>query len=436
MIVGGSRLQGTVPVSGSKNAALSLLAGALLASEGTSTIRNLPRIGDVATMADLLRHLGVSVVFADDGRTAIVDATRLSGHEAPPDIVARMRASFWILGPVLARLGRVCVAQPGGCNIGARAVDLHLKGLQALGAELDDNYGSVLGEAPRGLNGTSVYLDLPSVGATMNIMMAAALAQGTTIIENAAQEPDVEDLGDFLLAMGARVSGHGTGVLTIQGVPTLRGADYAVMPDRIEAGTLALAGGITGGDVFLAGANAVHIRPVTMKMSEIGLRIEEREDGVRVRGTENDRRLRATRLTALPHPGFPTDLQQPFTAALAVAEGTSIVTDKVYESRFRYLTELAKMGARAEVDGRTAVVTGVSRFRGADVEATDLRAGAALVIAGLAADGQTRIAGTEHLERGYENLVEKLQSIGAQIWREDESGRRLGGGEGLSLCSA
>lgn len=436
MIVGGSRLQGTVPVSGSKNAALSLLAGALLASEGTSTIRNLPRIGDVATMADLLRHLGVSVVFADDGRTAIVDATRLSGHEAPPDIVARMRASFWILGPVLARLGRVCVAQPGGCNIGARAVDLHLKGLQALGAELDDNYGSVLGEAPRGLNGTSVYLDLPSVGATMNIMMAAALAQGTTIIENAAQEPDVEDLGDFLLAMGARVSGHGTGVLTIQGVPTLRGADYAVMPDRIEAGTLALAGGITGGDVFLAGANAVHIRPVTMKMSEIGLRIEEREDGVRVRGTENDRRLRATRLTALPHPGFPTDLQQPFTAALAVAEGTSIVTDKVYESRFRYLTELAKMGARAEVDGRTAVVTGVSRFRGADVEATDLRAGAALVIAGLAADGQTRIAGTEHLERGYENLVEKLQSVGAQIWREDESGRRLGGGEGLSLCSA
>ncbi len=418
-------------MSGSKNAAVAIFAGALLAQNGVSVLKGLPRISDLATMAELFRHLGVSVTFSENGGTATIDARNLSRHEAPGDIVARMRASFWILGPVLARVGRVSVAQPGGCNIGARAIDQHLKGLQALGADLDDNYGSVTGVAPNGLKGASVYLDMPSVGATMNIMMAAALAQGTTIIENAAQEPDVEDLGNFLIKMGANVSGHGTGVLTVEGVGSLSGTDYTVMPDRIEAGTLGLAGGVTGGDVFLEGANPVHLRPITMKMSEIGLRIEERPGGVRVQGPENDQRLRATRLTALPYPGFPTDLQQPFSAALCLAEGTSIVTDKVYESRFRYLTELAKMGARTEVDGRTAVVTGVGKFRGAEVEATDLRAGAALVIAALAADGQTIITGTQHIERGYECLVEKLQNAGANIWREDANGAGR-----LALCSA
>jgi UDP-N-acetylglucosamine 1-carboxyvinyltransferase len=277
-----------------------------------------------------------------------------------------------------------------------------------------------------------VYLDFPSVGATMNIMMAAALSRGATVIENAAQEPDIEDLGSFLNAMGAKISGHGTGMVTIDGVRQLRGCEYRVIPDRMEAGTLGLAVGITGGDVVLEGANASHLRPITLKMVEVGMQVEEVAAGLRFVGPKG--RPRATRLTALPHPGFPTDMQQPFTALLCLADGTSIVTDKVYEGRFRYLTELAKMGASAEVDGRTAIITGVPRLSGADVETFDLRAGAALVIAGLAADGQTRITGTEHLERGYECLVEKLRSLGAQIWREDESGRRDAGR--LALCSA
>ena len=427
VVVGGNRLSGTVPVSGSKNASLAIFAGALLASEGVTTIRNLPRIGDIATMADVLRHLGVSVSFSDNGGSETVDATHLATHEAPPEIVARMRASFWVLGPLLARLGRSRVAQPGGCNIGARPIDLHVKGLQALGAEIDATHGNVTAEAPHGLRGTSVYLDFPSVGATMTIMMAAALSHGTTVIENAAQEPDVEDLGNFLNAMGAKISGHGTGVLTVKGVGTLRGCDYAVIPDRMEAGTLGLAAGITGGDVFLRHANVAHLRPVTLKMSEVGIGIEEMPDGIRIVGPE--KRPAATRLNAMPHPGFPTDMQQAFTALLCIADGTSVVTDGVYEGRFRYLTELGKMGAHAEVHGRTAVITGVPGLSGADVEATDLRAGAALVVAALAADGQSRIGGTSHLERGYENLVQKLQGLGAQVWNEGERGR-------LAMCSA
>lgn len=434
VIVGGKRLTGTIPISGSKNAALAILAGALLASEGETTLRNLPRIGDIDTMADVLRHFGVRVLFSEGGRTATIDATRLTNQEAPADLVARMRASFWVLGPILARMGEASVAQPGGCNIGARPIDLHLKGLQALGAELDVSYGSVRARATaRGLRGTSVYLDFPSVGATMNIMMAASLSQGETVIENAAQEPDVEDLGNFLLAMGAKVSGHGTGVVRVQGVKVLRGCEYSVISDRMEAGTYALAAGITGGDVLLEGANAAHLRPVTAKMAEVGMRIEETPEGVRCIGVEG--RPRPTTLTALPHPGFPTDMQQAFTALLSLADGTSIVTDKVYESRFRYLTEMAKMGVASQVDGRTAIITGVPRLTGADVEASDLRAGAALVIAALAADGQTRISSIEHLERGYECLVDKLQDIGAQIWRE---GTGVGeGAEGQRLvCSA
>jgi UDP-N-acetylglucosamine 1-carboxyvinyltransferase len=347
--------------------------------------------------------------------------------------VARLRASFWALGPVLARLGRARVAQPGGCNIGARPIDLHLKGLQALGAAVEVSHGIVKAEAPAGgLVGATVYLDVASVGATMNIMMAASTARGTTVIENAAQEPDVEDLANFLVALGARITGQGTGVVTVEGVPALRGGEYHVIPDRIEAGTLALAAGITGGDVVLRGANPAHIRPVTAKMLEAGMRIDETAPGeLRVRGPEG--RPRPTRITALPHPGFPTDMQQAFAALLSVADGTSVVTDKVYEGRFRYLTELAKMGARSEVDGRTAVITGVERLSGADVEATDLRAGAALVLAGLAADGQTRVGSVEHIERGYERLVEKLHGLGANIWREDGDAAARGR---LAVCSA
>jgi UDP-N-acetylglucosamine 1-carboxyvinyltransferase len=262
--------------------------------------------------------------------------------------------------------------------------------------------------------------------------MAAALTPGVTTIYNAAQEPDIADLGDLLNAMGAEVSGHGTGVLTVEGVAEMHGTEYTVMPDRIEAGTFACAAAITGGDLLLAGARADHLRPVTMKLTECGARVEETARGVRIVGPEG--RLVATRLTATPHPGFPTDVQQPLTAALCLAEGTSTVTDHVYESRFRFLTELAKMGARTGVDGRTAIITGVPRLTAADVEATDLRAGAALIVAGLAAEGQTRVFRTEHVERGYENIVDKLKGVGADIWREDEAGRRVGG-EGLRLCA-
>ncbi len=432
VVVGGRRLEGEILVSGSKNAAVALMAGTILASRGKTVLRNVPRISDIQTLADVLRHLGVVVSFSDGGRTATVDATRLTTHEAPADLVARMRASFWVLGPVLARLNRARIPQPGGCNIGARAIDLHIKGIEALGASIDVRYGAVVAEAPRGLQGTSIYLDLPSVGATMNIMMAAALAEGTTIIENAAQEPDVEDLGNMLVQMGARITGHGTGMITIEGVLALEGCEYSVMPDRIEAGTFACMAAITGGDVLLRGANAGHLRPVLMKMGEAGIRAEELTEGVRI--LPRDARLRGTRVIASPHPGFPTDVQQPFTAVLTLAAGTSVITDTVYESRFRYLTELAKMGARVEADGRTAVVTGVDRLTGADVEATDLRAGAALLVAALAADGQTRVFRTEHVERGYENIVEKLRGIGADIWREDEQGRRSEK-ETLSLCA-
>jgi UDP-N-acetylglucosamine 1-carboxyvinyltransferase len=284
------------------------------------------------------------------------------------------------------------------------------------------------------LSGGSVYFDFPSVGATMNVMMAASLAEGTTIIANAAQEPDVEDLGNFLNKMGADISGHGTGTLTVRGVKKLRGADYTVSTDRMEAGTLGVAAGITGGDVFLQGAIVSHLRPITHKMIEAGMRVVEHDDGVRCIGPAEGKLL-ATSLTALPHPGFPTDMQQAFTAMLSVAEGVSVVTDQVYENRFRYLTELAKMGVHSQVGGRTAIITGTRHLSGADVEASDLRAGAALVVAGLRAHGQTRIFHTEHLERGYENLVGKLQHLGANIWREDAQGNRIEGADAETLLA-
>ena len=427
VIVGGKRLKGTVAISGSKNASLALLAGSLLAQSGVTVLRNLPRISDIAIMAAILRELGVVVTFSDENRTATLDAARLRTFEAPPDLVSRMRGSFFVLGPLLARLKQSRVAQPGGCNIGARAIDLHIKGLEALGAVVDVSHGSVTAQSgPNGLVGASVYLDKPSVGATMNTLMAAALAQGTTVIENAAQEPDVEDLGNLINAMGGRVTGHGGSTVTIEGVQTLRGCDYRVMADRIEAGTFAFAVAITGGDAVLEGANAAHLRPVILKMAEVGIVTDEVENGLRVRGPQNGDGLKGTKLVASPHPGFPTDLQQPFTAVLSVAQGTSVVTDTVYEGRYRYLSELTKMGANAQGEGRTVVVTGVSELSGADVEATDLRAGAALVVAALKAEGQSRVFKTEHLDRGYEHLVEKLQDLGAEIWREDEFGRRTG----------
>lgn len=422
VIEGGKSLQGTIPISGSKNAALAVLAGTVLASDGITVVRNLPRIHDIEVMACILRELGCTVTFEDDGKTARIDASQLDSWQVPDSLASKMRASLHLLGPLVARLGRAQIPQPGGCSIGARPIDLHLKGLTAMSADVDT---SIFAEAPAdGLRGAQIFLDKPSVGATMNLMMAAALAHGETVIENAAQEPDIEDLANLINAMGGDIKGAGTGMLTVQGVPSLHGAEFSVSPDRIEAGTMALIAAVTGGNITLTEANAEHMRPILMKIEEMGLHIEEPQPG-HVRIQHPGERLKATNLKAMPHPGFPTDLQQPFAVALALAEGVSHVTDTVYEGRFRYLNEMGKMGARAEQsDGRTAIITGVTALHGADVEATDLRAGAAMVLAGLAANGRTRVFNLTHIDRGYERLVEKLQGVGARIWRENELGEK------------
>lgn len=424
VIRGGKVLQGTVTVGGSKNAALALMAGVVLASTGVTRLKRAPRISDIANMATILRGLGVEVTFSKDQQDIQCDATRLSSFEPSDQLVTRMRGSLQLLGPILARQGRVRLAPPGGCNIGARAYDLHLKGLMALGATIDESGGYIFAEAPSdGLRGAQIYLDKPSVGATMNILMAASLAHGTTIIENAAQEPDVEDLANLIVAMGGKVSGQGTGMITVVGVDVLHGVDYTVSADRIEGGTLAMAAAITGGDLFLEGANPAHMRPILMKLAEMGVMIEEAPNGVRVAHPGHP--LKATDVTAMPHPGFPTDLQQPIATLLSLAEGTAMVTDTVYEGRFRYLSELLKMGAKARWEGRTAVITGVGGLSGADVEASDLRAGAAVVLAGLVAHGTTRVFSVHHIDRGYEHFTEKLAAVGADIWREDEFGKRV-----------
>ena len=425
MIEGGYRLTGEIAISGSKNASLAVLAGTVLASTGVTTVRNLPRIEDIAVMAEILRALGCFVTFVDEGRTAQIDASGLHSDRVPDALASKMRASLHLLGPVLARRGRARIPQPGGCSIGARPIDLHLKGLTALHADVD---ASISAEARAGgLRGAEIFLDKPSVGATMNIMMAAALAKGETVIENAAQEPDVEDLALLMTAMGARISGAGTGMITIQGVEAMHGADFTVSPDRIEAGSMALVAAVTGGDITLTNVNPEHMRPILMKIEEMGIEVSE-PSATSVRLVHPGAALKATNVKAMPHPGFPTDLQQPFAVALCLAEGVSNITDTVYEGRFRYLSELGRMGAKAELlDGRTAVVHGVSHLIGADVEATDLRAGAAMVLAGLAASGTTRITNLAHIDRGYEKLVEKLQGVGARIWRENAQGERVEG---------
>lgn len=426
VVQGGRPLKGTIPVSGSKNASLALMAGSLLAAEGTTTLSHLPRISDIANMATIIRKLGVEVSFGPTETEVSLSASGLVVFEPSDSLVTKMRGSLQLLGPLLARLGRVRLAPPGGCNIGARAYDLHLKGLVALGATIDENGGYIFAEAPAdGLRGAQIYLDKPSVGATMNLMMAASLARGATILENVAQEPDVEDLANLIVAMGGQVSGQGTGMIRIEGVERLHGTAYRVSSDRIEAGTLAMVAAITEGDLFLEGANPSHMRPILMKLAEMGVLIEESPNGVRVSHPHPGKPLKATDVTAMPHPGFPTDLQQPIATLLSLAEGTSIVTDTVYEGRFRYLNELIKMGAKARWEGRTAVLTGVAGLTGADVEASDLRAGAAMVLAGLAAQGTTRIFSVHHIDRGYERLAQKLAAVGASIWREDEDGNRV-----------
>lgn len=409
VITGGARLHGTIRSSGSKNSTLAIMAGALL-GRGETILRNVPQIGDVRTMMDMLRALGVHCEEVSRGVVRI-DATEIGTTEAPYELVKRMRASFSVLGPILARKGYAKVAMPGGCDIGARPIDLHVKGMQALGALVNIEHGYVEAEGDS-LHGAQVYFNLPSAGATQHIMTTACLVEGTTIISNAAMEPEVVELANMLRQMGARIHGAGTPTVRIEGVKELHGTDYTIVADRMEAGTFAVAATITRGDVTIEDVRPEHIEPFVLKLREVGAVVDMYDNAMRVRCNA---RPMATDIMTMPHPGFPTDLQQPFAAMLSIAEGVSVVTENVYERRFKYVNEMIRMGADIKQDGRSAVITGVPKLTGAQVTAPDLRGGAALICAGLAAEGVTEVSGLEHVERGYENLAGKLQELGADV---------------------
>ena len=423
LIRGGRRLSGRVPISGAKNAALALLPCALLTDQPL-TLSNLPRLADVDSFGHLLNGLGVSTAVAgargksDFGRAMTLTAGDIASTVAPYDIVRKMRASILVLGPLLARAGEATVSLPGGCAIGNRPIDLHLKALEALGAEIELAAGYVRATAPRGgLVGGRIAFPLVSVGATENALMAAVLAKGETLIENAAREPEIADLCRCLVALGAEIDGIGSERLTIQGKDMLHGADYRVMPDRIEAGSYACAAGITGGDLLLEGAAIADMAAIVAGLIEAGLSVTEEPDGLRVRA---DGPLRPLSLSTAPFPAFPTDMQAQFMAMLALADGASVLTETIFENRYMHVPELTRMGANIEVHGRTAIVKGVAGLTGAPVMATDLRASMSLVLAGLAARGQTEVLRIYHLDRGYERLEEKLSAVGADIERDGE----------------
>jgi UDP-N-acetylglucosamine 1-carboxyvinyltransferase len=413
LVTGGRRLEGTVRVAGAKNSALKLMAAVLLA-EGRSTIRNVPRIQDCLTMADVLEHLGAGVAWGDDG--LMLDTTLVRPLETPYDLVNQMRASILVLGPLLARFGSARVAMPGGCNIGSRKIDLHVRGLEKMGARFRSEHGVLVGETT-GLRGAVVNLDFPSVGATENVLMAAVAARGTTVIENAAREPELADLATLLVEMGARIDGVGTPTIEIEGVDAFHPVDHTVIPDRVEAGTYAIAACATLGRVVLEGARADHMDLVLAKLADAGADVLATVDGVAI---SIERRPRAVDLVTLPYPGFPTDLQPQIMALLAVADGTSIVTENVFESRFMFVDELHRMGADIRTEGHHAVIRGVERLSAAPVRALDIRAGAAMVVAALAADGVTEIEDMYHVDRGYQDLEAKLTALGADVRRQRE----------------
>ena len=412
-IQGGRRLSGTVKISGAKNAVLPVIAASLLAST-PSVIEEIPDLDDVTTITEVLQYLGLNTR-REPGRL-FIDSTGIKSCEASYELVRKMRASFLVMGPLLSRFQEARISQPGGCAIGTRPIDLHLKGFEALGAEIIQGHGFIEARAPKGLQGAKVYLDFPSVGATENIMMAASLANGRTIIENAAQEPEIVDLANYLNAMGANVRGAGTNAIRIEGVKNLTGTTYAVIPDRIEAGTYMVAAAITGGDVLLKNVLYEHLKPLVAKLKEAGVAIEQDVDQMRVTASGG---LRAVDIKTLPYPGFPTDMQAQFMALMSVADGSSVVSETVFENRFMHVDELKRMGANIRVDGRIAMLDGVKKLTGCPVTATDLRAGAALVLAGLAAEGQTEIGSVYHIDRGYDRIVDKLQGLGADISRRE-----------------
>ena len=480
IIKGGKRLSGNVKISGAKNAVLPIIAATLLGQDKETCLDEVPNLDDVKTICEVLETLGVKVYHEPENGKLFVDASNIKNVTAPYDLVRKMRASFLIMGPLLARLGAAKISLPGGCAIGTRPIDLHLKGFAALGAKIDIGHGDITASAPEGLHGARIYLDFPSVGATENILMAACMAHGQTILENPAQEPEIVDLANYLNIMGARIRGAGTNVIKIDGVDKLIARDYTIIPDRIEAGTYMIAAAMTHGDIYVENAISEHLKPVIAKLKEAGVTVIEDVDGIRVSNTNsnllpfldtlkifgvqvtealnyfefpksalqidekisaafeqlknlnvdifetaetfrlmNNKRPRAVDIKTLPYPGFPTDAQAQFMALLTISEGTGLVTETVFENRFMHVDELRRMGAHIKIDGRTSIVEGVEKLTGCQVKATDLRAGAAMVLAGLVADGETTISYIHHIDRGYDKLVEKFVSLGADICRVD-----------------
>ncbi|HFF8349394.1 TPA: UDP-N-acetylglucosamine 1-carboxyvinyltransferase [Enterococcus faecium] len=415
IVRGGNQLNGTVRIEGAKNAVLPILAASLLAEEGIMTLDNVPILSDVFTMNQVIRHLNVDVDFDEQKNQVTIDASRQLEIEAPYEYVSQMRASIVVMGPLLARNGHAKVAMPGGCAIGKRPIDLHLKGFQALGAKIIQKNGYIEAIADE-LIGNTIYLDFPSVGATQNIMMAAVKAKGTTIIENVAREPEIVDLANILNKMGAQVYGAGTETMRIEGVDHLHAVNHSIVQDRIEAGTFMVAAAMTQGNVLIADAISEHNRPLISKLIEMGAEIIEEEGGVRVIGPKH---ILPTDVKTMPHPGFPTDMQAQMTAIQLVAEGTSVVTETVFENRFQHLEEMRRMNAHVKIDGNVAIMDGNHELQGAEVYATDLRAAAALVLAGLKANGITRVRNLNYLDRGYYNFHIKLQQLGADVERVD-----------------
>ena len=413
IVRGGNRLSGTVEIEGAKNAALPILAASILGQNRPSKLENIPLLSDIYTMNEVLSYLNMEVTFNEEEKTLELDATMDLKSDTPFEFMNKMRASVVVMGPLLARNGQARVAMPGGCSIGTRPIDLHLKGFEAMGVEITQGNGYLEATVDQ-LKGADIYLDFPSVGATQNIMMAATMAEGTTVIENAAREPEIVDLANYLNRMGAKVVGAGTEKIRITGVEELTGCNHSVIPDRIESGTFMVAAAITEGNVLIKDMVGEHNRPLISKLREMGVTIEEEADGIRVIGPE---KLTAVDIKTMPYPGFPTDMQAQFTIAQLMAEGTSIVRETVFENRFMHLEEMRKMDAQFQIDGQSAVIRGGNQLEGATVASTDLRASAALILAGLRAEGYTKVIEISHLDRGYYKFHEKLTALGANVER-------------------
>lgn len=412
LVQGGNKLQGRVRISGAKNAVLPIIAASILGTK-KSALLEVPNLDDVQTICKVLECLGVKIDNTIH-HTLKIDSSNIIGYEAPYELVTAMRASFLVMGALLARVGRAKISQPGGCAIGSRPIDIHLKGFEALGAKIEQGHGYIEASAPHGLVGTTIYMDFPSVGATENLIMAASMAKGTTIIENCAEEPEIVDLANYVNMMGGKVRGAGTPTIRIDGVTELTGGEHTVIPDRIEAGTFLVAGAIGQGDIVVENVLCEHMKPLIAKLREAGAFIEEGIDAVHVVGPKV---LKGITVKTLPYPGFPTDMQAQMMVLMCIAQGQSEVTETVFENRFMHVDELVRMGANIRTSGRTAMIDGVKKLYGCQVRATDLRAGAAMVLAGLVADGTTEITDIFHIDRGYENIVQKFRQLGANIER-------------------